>query len=542
MNSDVRFYVSIMLKRLPLILSFAIAGMAIGIWVALSLPPVYTSSSKLLVEQPQIPDDLASSTVQTGLGEQLGVIRQKLLTRANLLNTARRYNVFEDISEMTPDEIVSGMNSQTVFTTSTGRDQATTMYIAFNARTPRIATDVTNAYVTSILDENVRLRTSIAEETLNFFKQEVAKLGTQLDDRGARIIEFQNQNLNALPEGQTYRQSRLNILQERLSQLRRDIDSNEAQRQNLIALYEATGQIDDSSNAASNPLERQLAQDRADLASAQLVYSDNNPQIRLLQKRVDQIEDALIGAQTQAQEEAAAAADAAEAEAETPTTTTQDGLTALPGSAVRQLTDSPTLNAQLVELDTRRAFMEAQIPQIEDEMVTLEEAIQATPANAVRLEALKREYENTQEQYRNAIRRLNAAETGERIELSSRGQRISVIEQPTEPSEPTSPNRKLIAAAGGTVGLAAGIGLIFLLEFMNGSIRRASELTRALGITPLATIPYMPNQRDTARRLGVGLATIAVVAIVCVGALYVVDQRYLPLETVWARVQVRLGI
>ena len=107
MNSDVRFYVSIMLKRLPLILSFAIAGMAIGIWVALSLPPVYTSSSKLLVEQPQIPDDLASSTVQTGLGEQLGVIRQKLLTRANLLNTARRYNVFEDISEMTPDEIVS---------------------------------------------------------------------------------------------------------------------------------------------------------------------------------------------------------------------------------------------------------------------------------------------------------------------------------------------------------------------------------------------------------------------------------------------------
>ncbi|GGE47181.1 LPS biosynthesis protein [Primorskyibacter flagellatus] len=528
MNSDVRFYVSLMLKRLPLMLSLAIAGMAIGIWVALSLPPVYTSSSKLLVEQPQIPDDLASSTVQTGLGEQLGVIRQKLLTRANLLNIARRYNVFENMSEMTPDEIVSGMTSQTVFNTSTGRDQATTMYIAFNARSPRIATDVTNAYVTSILDENVRLRTSIAEETLNFFKQEVQKLGTQLDDRGARIIDFQNQNLNALPEGQTYRQSRLNILQERLSQLRRDIDSNDAQRQNLIALYEATGRVEDSSNAASNPVERQLAQARADLASAQLVYSDNNPQIRLLQKRVDQIEAALIGAQAQAEEEAEA--------------TDDGGLTALPEPGARQLTDSPTLNAQLVELDTRRKFMEAQIPQIEDEMVTLEEAIQATPANAVRLEALKREYENTQEQYRNAIKRLNAAETGERIELSSRGQRISVIEQPTEPSQPTSPNRKLIAAAGGTVGLAAGIGLIFLLEFMNGSIRRPSELTRALGITPLATIPYMPNQRDTARRLSVGLVTIAVVGILCVGALYVVDQRYLPLETVWARVQVRLGI
>jgi hypothetical protein len=51
-----------------------------------------------------------------------------------------------------------------------------------------------------VLDENVRLRTGLAVQTLDFFEQEVGRLGEDLSRQSARILEFKNQNINALPE------------------------------------------------------------------------------------------------------------------------------------------------------------------------------------------------------------------------------------------------------------------------------------------------------------------------------------------------------
>ncbi len=64
MNSDIRFYWSLLLRRLPVMtVIFGICA-AIGLGLALTLPPRYEASASLLVESPQIPDELAASTVQ----------------------------------------------------------------------------------------------------------------------------------------------------------------------------------------------------------------------------------------------------------------------------------------------------------------------------------------------------------------------------------------------------------------------------------------------------------------------------------------------
>ena len=94
MNGEIRFYLAILLRRLPLFALVAGTISAAAIAVSLQLPAKYQSSALLLVESPQIPTDLAASTVRTATGEQLDIMEQRLLTRANLLDIADEFDVF----------------------------------------------------------------------------------------------------------------------------------------------------------------------------------------------------------------------------------------------------------------------------------------------------------------------------------------------------------------------------------------------------------------------------------------------------------------
>ena len=127
MKSELRFYASVLLKRLPIVIALTGLATAVAAYVALTLPATYRAEALLLVEAPQIPDDLATSTVQNNAPEQLDIIQQRLLTRANLLDIANEMNVFPERGDLVPDDIVDLMREQTDFRASFGRDQATTL-------------------------------------------------------------------------------------------------------------------------------------------------------------------------------------------------------------------------------------------------------------------------------------------------------------------------------------------------------------------------------------------------------------------------------
>jgi polysaccharide biosynthesis transport protein len=110
---DLRFYLSVLRRRLlVMLLAFAtLAGAAFA--VAILLPPVFQSQAKIIVESQQIPADLVRSTV-TGLAdERLQVIEQRITTRDVLLGLVDKFNLFaEDREKLTPTEQVELMRQQ----------------------------------------------------------------------------------------------------------------------------------------------------------------------------------------------------------------------------------------------------------------------------------------------------------------------------------------------------------------------------------------------------------------------------------------------
>jgi hypothetical protein len=200
------------------------------------------------------------------------------------------------------------------------------------------------------------------------------------------------------------------------------------------------------------------------------------------------------------------------------------------------------LDLQLADIDAQMDFIAAQRDATVAELEELRVTIEATPSNAVTLNALERDLANIQNQYNQAVARRAQARIGERIEAQARGQRITVIEQATAPELPTKPNRRLIAAAGVGGGLFLGFALVVLLELFRTAVRRPSEITARMGVAPFASIPLMRSRRQILMRRAVISAVLIGAAIAVPAGLWVIDQRVMPLDLALDRVLARSGI
>lgn len=89
-------YIGILRRRALLILVTFSGVFALAVAVALLAPPVYQSTGTILIESQQIPTDLVQATVTTFADERIETIKQRVMTRDNLLRTIAKHKLFED--------------------------------------------------------------------------------------------------------------------------------------------------------------------------------------------------------------------------------------------------------------------------------------------------------------------------------------------------------------------------------------------------------------------------------------------------------------
>ncbi len=115
-----------------------------------------------------------------------------------------------------------------------------------------------------------------------------------------------------------------------------------------------------------------------------------------------------------------------------------------------------------------------------------------------------------------------------------------MIENAIAPDAPNSPDRRKIAIAGFGGGLMAGLGLVLLLELLNTSVRRSSEIRQALDITPIATLSYMRTEGEIRRRRVLIVGAFVVAAAGIPAGLWAIDTYYQPLDLMVGNILDRL--
>jgi hypothetical protein len=215
---------------------------------------------------------------------------------------------------------------------------------------------------------------------------------------------------------------------------------------------------------------------------------------------------------------------------------------AVPGEDGEAAAPASGLDLELAPIDARLAFIAQDKALIEQTLADLDVSIQATPANEMTQAGLEREIANLNEQYNAAVASLGQAKVGERIEVLSKGERFSLIEQPTVPGKPVRPKRLLIASAGIVGGLGAGLGFVVLLEMLNRSIRRPLDLSEKLGLEPFATVPYIRTAGEVRRKRSLVVLALVLVAVAIPAALLAVHTLYLPLDLVFSELLAKIGL
>jgi polysaccharide chain length determinant protein (PEP-CTERM system associated) len=505
---DLKFYLAVFMRRLPYFIIVAAFVSAIGLTVAFVLPPVYRSSASILVEPGQIPGELAQSTATVNPYEQAQIIQQRLLTRANLLALADRLGMYEDQPELSAGAIVSDIQERIEFigfvpdpTIRPEMQGATIIGVAFEASEPRYALAGANELVNLILQENVRIRTGRAGDTVEFFEAEVERLADAIKRQAELISEFKTENVESLPDSLSTRRAQQQREQERLLILDREEAQLRDQRATALWVYERTGRA--SITGELTPEEQELQALRSQLIQQRAVYAPTSPVIRNLETRLAALEG-LVEEQRTAR-----------------------SVPGPDGEAGRPMSE---LEAELAPIDARLEFIAEERAQIEQTLAGLDASIRQTPANETRLAGLERELAAMQQQYEEAVAARGRAAVGERIEMTSRGERFSLIEPPAEPGSPVRPRRVLIAGAGVFGGFGLGFGLIVLLELLNRSIRRPAELSSKLGIQPFATIPYIRSPGERRWKMGLVLGVLLLVGVGLPLLLFAIHTFHLPLD------------
>lgn len=114
-------------------------------------------------------------------------------------------------------------------------------------------------------------------------------------------------------------------------------------------------------------------------------------------------------------------------------------------------------------------------------------------SNAILYNSLRIEVENKQELLNSLVERQSQTEVSARLE-GLKTSNISIIDQAEVPKAPVSPKKKRNLLLGLLVGLFGGVGLAFMLEYLDNSIKGPEEVEKLTGIPSLGVVPYLPPE------------------------------------------------
>jgi len=199
-------YLSILKRRWRQIFVAFFVLMAVITAIIISLPSVYKSEGLISIESPVFSEDVVKlKSASNYVDESIDKVKQKVLSRENLLNFNQKYNLFpvnEDINITA--KLVSEQIKVEVTTKNTSRNQwdtnqvAVGLAIGFEYSDPDIAFNVANEIVRQFLDENEKSRTKSVTETTTFLTDELNRLKAELEVVENKVAAYKQVHANSL--------------------------------------------------------------------------------------------------------------------------------------------------------------------------------------------------------------------------------------------------------------------------------------------------------------------------------------------------------
>ena len=526
---SLRQYFNVVYKRLPLIITCAVIVTAAAALYSYRQPSVYLAETGMIINPRKAPQTQKES-ININFGDdqkyyntQLQLLQnQDLMKRvvialglqrdANLLNeenrgilagvkslfgSSQKQSTLEDQLPIIPDDAQTDKNQPQLTPEENARAEAYAAQLLSGLKVEQV--ERTNIVNIQVQNSNPLLCAKVADKVAELFIKEDADRetagaqqayedlnksidelkGTIAQEETGLISEMKNDNLPLAEKGGDLNASDLQALLTQLRTAEDDVNKYEAQ-------YNAALEASRSGDILA------VVPDNKAIGSAR---EQNLKRQADLQKRIEDIENKINAAKEDRQKllvtkmpayKGVQELDARIAELEKQRTDiAQQGSEQLKSEGqVREK------NAEKEVIASLRAQLSAAQQRLAKVRGTFDQASAQASAQGVaatRLITLKDELKNNRDLLSTYTQRVKEQELAIQ---SGRPENIQIQNHAMTPTEPVGPQRKRNILIALLLSFAGGIGLAFLLDYLDDSVRTSDDISRHLGLPTLALIPH----------------------------------------------------
>ncbi len=521
-------YLAIALRRRWWILMSVFVVWATVWGVSWLLPSTYQSDALILVEQQKVPDQYVVPNVSENLQERLQTITQQILSRTSLQSTIDRFHLYPQshgasalLKAGDPVEQMRG-DIKIDLVEAPGRPgEFAAFKMRYSAGSPELAQEVNNELTTLFINENVKAQAQLSENTTAFLESELADAQANMAEQEAKVAAFKAKHLGDLPSQLESNVEILSGIQGQLQNTERALDAAKQQKLYLESLQQQYATVEaglgggngESAVTPIQTLDTELLTLRANLQDLQSRYTDAHPDIVALKQKIAETEKL----KQQAQNEMAANQKNPKA---TDAVATADMAEVQHGSPTSMMQVQSQLKANQLEIANDLGHEK----ELEAKISEYQARLNLTPATEQELTNISRGYEESKTNYNSLLQKQMQSQLATSLEHSQQGEQFRLIDPPSLPTKPASPNHLYFSLGGLLAGIALALGLVTALELTNVRVRQEKDLEGIIPVRILVGIPRLTTPAEDHSRVlrwwtEIGAAS-ALILLITLGNLY----------------------
>ncbi len=538
--------------KICLLVFFAI--MLISIIIAMVLPPIYTSTAMILIEEQQIPQDYVKSTITSYAEERLQMITRQIMKYSQLKDIILQFGLFPEllqkdklgdaVKEMKQDIVIEPISFKE------GSESATVAFtLTYEGPDPDSVQKVTDALSKLYLSEELKAREKQASVTTDFLKKELENLKQQVKINEERVSTFKSQHIGELPENTAFNMqniSRLEMEVERIGARIRTLEDRKIYLKGQLANIEPLSPVTtEQGKVAMNPKER-LKGLRLDLVRMQTRLSEKHPDVRKVKAEIAKLEDQVghydesVDKIKMLKEKKAQLAelkgrlspkhpDIINMKKEINLLSKQVDKLLMEKSILEISEEKPdnpayiNILTQIVAAETEIRSLNQEEENINKSLEDLRTKLSNTPLVAKDYNALTLDLNNAKQKYNEILNKHMTAQVAQQMEEQQIGEKFTILEPAFLPSSPSKPNRIAIILLGFVFGCGMAMGLAAIQETLDNSFKNEDELGQLTGLPVLTSFALVETEEERRLKMrkrtlvaALGTAGLAVIFLILI--------------------------
>nr|WP_092074264.1 GumC family protein [Dendrosporobacter quercicolus]NSL49167.1 GumC family protein [Dendrosporobacter quercicolus DSM 1736]SDM86212.1 polysaccharide chain length determinant protein, PEP-CTERM locus subfamily [Dendrosporobacter quercicolus] len=456
---DLRDILKTLKKRRKLIGYIFVGFVVLAALLSFLWPPTYESETNLRVKQPQGLADSLLSSLPTG---NASATKQLMSTYAEILKSRTVVQEVIDKTQADKEEIPDYENMLDRITTQPVKDTEI-LRVRVTAKTPEEAQLVADTLVNTF---NARLSfLTRSEQTVvrQFIGERLQESKADVEKAEEELQKYKTEQKITDPDVET------KALVDALTEI------NKLAAENAVTMAAAQGK---------------LASTRQQLGAEKEGFIADNPLIQQYKTKLAELEVSLVELTEKYTEQHPQVKATRAAIGET-----QAKLAAEVGRVITA--DAPSMNPIHQGLLQSQLMAEAQIAASTAQQVAIVAIVEQGQADLGKLPVkeqglakVMRDAEVAREIYVMLAKRHEEARISEVMQPTD----IQVIDVATLPDEPIKPKKALNIVIAAILGLFAGLGAAFIVEYLNKSIHTVEDVRQYLDLPVLGSIPHFDNE------------------------------------------------